>query len=99
MTLNALIASSRLGAPSSYFGALGKDEEGDLLEGYMRDKGVVTGSTLRLSEGETPVSQIMITPNGQRTIFHKRGVRDFGYRKELQPGWMGSPCFSSMGAG
>ena len=69
MTLNALIASSRLGAPSSYYGALGKDEEGDLLEKYMREKGVATGQSLRFPEGETPVSQIMTTPDGRRTIF------------------------------
>ncbi len=85
MTLNALIASSRLGAPSSYYGALGKDEEGDLLEKYMREKGVATGQSLRFPEGETPVSQIMTTPDGRRTIFHKRGIRGMGYRKELRP--------------
>ena len=86
MTLNALIASSCLGSPSSYFGAMGQDEEGDYLVRYMKGRrGVGTDTALRFTDCETPVSQIMTTTDGRRTIFHKRGVRDLGYRKQLQP--------------
>jgi sulfofructose kinase len=85
MTLNALVASSRLGAESAYLGALGDDKDGDDLEEFLRQESVRTDRCTRISGGETSCSLIMTDPKGDRTIFHKKGIRDGDYREELRP--------------
>jgi len=85
MTLNALIAAARMGAPASYLGALGNDEDGAFLESCLRDERIITKFCRRIPEGTTPASQIMTDPENRRTIFHDRGIRDCDYRKELSP--------------
>ncbi len=85
MTLNALIASSRLGIASSYRGALGKDEDGGFILDYLNHTGVDTNLCRRLDE-PTSMSLIMTDPEGKRTIFHQRGLRDRDYYPALSPG-------------
>lgn len=85
MTLNALVCASRLGIPVSYRGALGKDEEGEYLKNFLNGQAVQTDYCSILTDGSTPYSQIMTSPDGKRTIFHKRGIRDCDYRAEFRP--------------
>jgi len=85
MTLNALVSASRLGVQTSYRGAFGPDEEGEYLKAYLNGQGIQTDFSPQLPDGATPCSQILTTPDGKRTIFHKRGIRDCDYRAELKP--------------
>ncbi len=84
MTLNALLAASRLGSPVSYRGALGLDEEGGFLLDCLNAEGVDTANTRRLNL-PTPLSLILTDPEGKRTIFHQRGLRDRDYYPEMSP--------------
>ena len=91
MVLNALYAVRRLGEDASYHGALGDDEDGRVILSMMEERGVDGSGCSFLSGESTPVSQIMIDPEGHRTIFHRRGLRDTDFHEALSfPGLEGA---------
>jgi sulfofructose kinase len=83
MTLGALIAAARLGAPVSFSGALGDDKEGRQLIDAMARNNIASSNCNILKGRQTPVSQVMIDPEGRRTIFHNRGLRNCDFHQEL----------------
>ena len=85
MTLNGIIAAARLGVATSYLGAVGKDEDGDFILNYLKERGVQTQSCHILDDGPTPLSLVMTGPDGKRTIFHQKGIRDCDYHPALKP--------------
>lgn len=83
MTLGALLAAARLSAPVSFCGALSDDDEGRQLIDAMTINRIASDKCNILKGRQTPVSQVMIDPEGRRTIFHNRGLRNCDFHKEL----------------
>lgn len=84
MTLGALIAAARLDAPVSYCGAIGDDKEGSQLIDAMTEYRIASTDCTILKGKQTPVSQVMTDPEGRRTIFHNRGLRNCDFHAELE---------------
>lgn len=67
------VTLARLGAQVSAFGAVGTDMTGDLLALTLRREGVDTAGLIR-KPGGTSTSILPVRPNGDRAVWHMRGV-------------------------
>jgi len=66
---NTAVGAARLGAEVAYFGRVADDENGHLFRCEMARAGARTGSRLIVPDpGQTGVSLVMTTPDGQRTM-------------------------------
>jgi sulfofructose kinase len=69
---NAAVTVARLGLKSAFAGYVGNDVFGEQILQEFASEGVVTDLILR-GEEPTPLSVILVKPNGDRTIVHYRG--------------------------
>lgn len=69
---NAAVTAARLGCRTAFVGYLGADLYGDLHMAELHADGVVTDWVLRGDE-PTPLSAIIVKPDGLRTIVNYRG--------------------------
>lgn len=69
---NAAVTAARLGCRTAFVGYLGADVYGDLHLAELQADGVNTDWVVRGSE-PTPLSAIIVKPDGQRTIINHRG--------------------------
>ncbi|MBV7337816.1 carbohydrate kinase [Chloroflexi bacterium TSY] len=69
---NAAITAARLGFHAAFVGYIGTDIYGDLHLSEFKNNGVNTEWIVRGAE-PTPLSAILVKPNGQRTIINYRG--------------------------
>jgi len=72
LAANAAIASARLGYETAFVGYLGTDSYGEMHMAEFHADGVNTDWVVRGTE-PTPLSAIMVKPDGQRAIVHYRG--------------------------
>ncbi len=72
---NTAVGAARLGAEVAYFGRVADDENGHLFRSEMARAGARTGSRLIVPDpGQTGVSLVMTTPDGQRTMLTHLGI-------------------------
>lgn len=69
---NGAVTAARLGCRTAFVGYLGADVYGDLHMAEFQDDGVVTDWVVRGAES-TPLSAIIVKPDGARTIVSYRG--------------------------
>ncbi|MEZ4706553.1 MAG: PfkB family carbohydrate kinase [Caldilineaceae bacterium] len=69
---NAAVTAARLGCRTAFVGYVGADVYGDLHVAEFQADGVVTDWVVRGAE-PTPLSAIIIKPDGRRTIVNYRG--------------------------
>ncbi|MEZ4658832.1 MAG: PfkB family carbohydrate kinase [Caldilineaceae bacterium] len=69
---NAAVTAARLGCRTAFVGYVGADVYGDLHMAEFHADGVITDWVVRGAE-PTPLSAIIIKPDGQRTIVNYRG--------------------------
>ena len=72
LAANAAVTAARLGCRTAFVGYVGADIYGDLHIAEFHESGVVTDWVIR-DEEPTPLSSILVKPDGQRTIVHYRG--------------------------
>lgn len=72
LAANAAVAAARLGCRTAFAGYLGADVYGDFHLAEFHADGVNTAWVVRGSE-PTPLSAIIVKPDGLRTIVHYRG--------------------------
>lgn len=77
-------ALARLGAPVTLCGAVGHDQLGDLIEGWLTESGVDTSGLLRSAEAATPTTTVMTDAALNRVSFHHPGTSHV-YRPEDFP--------------
>ena len=71
---NQAVAAARAGGvPTTFIGALGQDEAGELLETSMRDAGVDVGLVERL-DAATGTALISVSPDGENSIIVAPGA-------------------------
>jgi len=68
---NAAVAVSRLGGKTAFIGYLGHDVYGDLHLKELEEEKVDTRFIVR-GEAQTPLSSILVKPDGQRTVVNYR---------------------------
>ncbi len=72
---NTAVGAARLGAEVAYFGRVANDGNGRLFRDELVRAGVRPGSRLVVPDsGQTGVSLVMTTPDGQRTMLTHLGV-------------------------
>ncbi len=72
---NTAAGAARLGAETAFFGRVSDDENGRLFRDELIRSGVRPGSRLVVpGSGQTGVSLVMTTPDGQRTMLTHLGV-------------------------
>ncbi|MBK1624926.1 PfkB family carbohydrate kinase [Afifella marina] len=71
--VNVAVQAQILGLPSAYFGAVGHDDNGDIIARELHRNGVDTRFLVR-QEKPTSVTQVHVTENGERII----ALEDFG---------------------
>ncbi len=76
--LNMAVDLARLGAayPVAMVGAIGDDETGSLVEAECRRLGIDTTGLHRLPGVATSFTDVMVEPEGRRTMFHHPGASD-----------------------
>lgn len=72
LAANGAVAAARLGCRTAFVGYLGNDVYGDLHLAELKASGVITDWVVRGSE-PTPLSAIIVKPDGARTIVNYRG--------------------------
>jgi fructoselysine 6-kinase len=78
--LNVAIQARRAGIEAAYFGAIGPDEDGDLVRRALEREGVnVSGLVVR--PGNTSITQIEVRSDGERIMAHE----DFGVCQGYAP--------------
>lgn len=70
---NASVAVARLGGTAAFAGYLGRDYYGDLHFEELRSEGVATDLVVR-GPHPTPVSAILVKPDGKRTVINHRAA-------------------------
>ena len=78
--VNVAVQAARAGAEVRYFGAVGPDEDGRLTREVLVAQGVDVES-LRTRPGVTSVTEMDVTPEGERIIRHE----DFGVCRGYAP--------------
>ncbi|MFT4221007.1 MAG: PfkB family carbohydrate kinase, partial [Microbacterium sp.] len=78
--LNVAVQARLAGVPAAYFGAIGRDEDGALIAAALRANQVAADG-LVAADGPTAVTQIRLTPDGDR-VFERE---DFGVTAEYEP--------------
>jgi sulfofructose kinase len=73
---NAAVTVARLGLKSAFAGYVGSDFFGEQILEEFRSEDVVTDLILR-GEEPTPLSVIIVKPNGDRAIVHYRGKNHY----------------------
>lgn len=73
--LNQAVASARLGAVTSFIGAVGKDPDGDLLVATLEAEGIHVDHTARVDE-PTGLAVILLEPDGSNRIVVAPGAND-----------------------
>lgn len=83
--VNVAVYVKRLGGEASYTGAVGSDENGALILGALREKGVDT-SHVQILEGNTAISQVKLM-DGERVFgdYQEGVLKDFKLREEDIP--------------
>lgn len=77
---NVAVAAARLGARCAFWGKVGKDGLGDLLEQALTDNGVDASGLLR-GERPTTMAVVTVSPEGERSFRFLRGAD-----QDLSPG-------------
>lgn len=76
LVATALVACSRLGADTLFYGRVGTDAEGDLILRGLDQERVPVENITRLPDMRSPLSLIHVNAEtGERTIFHRRANR------------------------
>lgn len=70
---NASVTVTRLGGTSAFAGYLGRDHFGDLHLEELRSEGVATDFIVR-GPHPTPISAILVKPDGKRTVINHRAA-------------------------
>lgn len=70
--VNAAIAIARLGGVAQYAGPLGDDPLGDRIIAALAAEGIDCSGCVRVDGAGTPVSAVLVDPQGERTIIHHR---------------------------
>lgn len=78
--LNVAVQLRRLGVSTTYFGAIGRDDDGSRIAAVLRERGVSI-SGLVVVDGPTAVTEISITTGGDR-VFDRE---DFGVTATYDP--------------
>jgi ribokinase len=68
----ALVALSRLGAHTKFFGVMGADEAGDKIRSSLVSEGVEVSGLVRRPHGTSQTAFIVADREGRRTIFWRR---------------------------
>ncbi|MHB1172225.1 MAG: ribokinase [Lacisediminihabitans sp.] len=71
--LNQAVAAARAGAPTTFVGALGSDENGDALAETMAQAGIVS-HLVRRGDEATGQAFIVVSPTGENTIIVASGA-------------------------
>jgi len=79
----AALTAARLGGDAAFVGRRGRDPTGKRLDALLRADGVDTAGFAAFSAAETPVSAVLIAPDGERHIFR------YGGRLPADPAWVG----------
>ncbi len=69
----AALAVCRLGGQAAFLGRRGDDDAGGRIEALLRGAGVETSQFRAFHGATTPVSAVVIAPDGERHIFHHPG--------------------------
>ena len=72
---NTIFGLARLGIKTGFAGALGTDDEADIILGDFEDAGVDTGGIRKIS-GRTGIIIGFVDKNGERTLYPYPGVND-----------------------
>lgn len=68
---------ARLGQNTALYSCVGDDEMGQFIEASLRKEGIATDLVRHLSDAKTDLSAIIVlTQNGERTIFHNRDANE-----------------------
>ena len=73
LAANASVAVSRLGGRCVFWGRVGDDLNGAPLLDALSSQGVDTSTCRRAPGGRTPVSAVLVDPQGERSTFSYRG--------------------------
>jgi sulfofructose kinase len=73
LAANASIAVSRLGGNCVFWGRVGDDLNGGPLLDALAEQGVDVSHCNRAAGGRTPVSAVLVDPQGERSIYAYRG--------------------------
>jgi sulfofructose kinase len=73
LAANASIAVARLGGNCIFWGRVGDDLNGPPLLNALAEQGVDVSHCRLASGGRTPVSAVLVDPQGERSIFSYRG--------------------------
>lgn len=72
---SAAVTIARLGGTARFSGRLGDDERGRRILAGLRDEGVDVDGVVIVEGATSPVSSVMITPDGDRTIVNHTDPR------------------------
>jgi ribokinase len=92
----------RLGARTTFIGAVGRDVAGRALVDALRSDGV-TPHVQRVAGARTGRIGVVVTPDGERSFVADRGAADRLSPSDLQPGWFAGadalhlPVYSLLG--
>ncbi len=78
--VNVAVQARRAGVDAAYFGAVGLDDDGDLVRRTLEHEGVDVGG-LVVRPGSTSVTQIEVRRDGERVMAHE----DFGVCRGYAP--------------
>lgn len=93
----------RLGARTTFIGAVGRDAAGRALVDAVRSDGV-TPKVQRVAGARTGRIGVLVTPDGERSFVADRGAADRLAPSDLQPGWFTGvdalhlPVYSLLGS-
>lgn len=73
--LNQAVAAARLGAPTSFLGAIGDDPDGELLLDLLESEAIETAG-LRRVDASTGLAVILLEPDGSNRIVVSPGAND-----------------------
>ena len=80
---NASVAVARLGANSTIFSAVGKDEVGSFILAKLQRENVNTEFVLTLEKWQSSFSSVLVDNNGERQIVNYRNSLPEGAVKSL----------------
>jgi sulfofructose kinase len=69
----ALVALAKLGARTAYLGTIVNDRWGNMIQEEFEAYGVSTAFGKRSDDGASPVSVILVEPDGSRVILYEKG--------------------------
>lgn len=79
---NASVTVKRLGGTAAFAGYLGTDHFGDLHFEELRSEGVIT-DFIRRGPYPTPLSAILVKPDGKRTVINHRAATPYLQRSDV----------------